>query len=182
MTPNVHGQVFICRHLQAGERKGPGDSGPTILHALKIYGAESTYEGKVSSYRKANSWEVGLERTRALAFTCASLFLGLRGFEEAVRVHAGILPFKAQLLQFRVFHLQSVRVSVTRLLRASSGRLNLMMKNAGVIAPLGVQRRRARVPYGRVLPGTLPPLQPPWAILALRQHARVALMSRRRLQ
>ncbi|KAH8673276.1 short-chain dehydrogenase [Xylariales sp. PMI_506] len=114
--------------------KGPGDGRPTAQQIIRDEGAEGRDEGKVM-FLTGSSSGIGIETARALAATGATIFLGVRDLEKAARVHADILSPKVQLVKLDVTQQASIRAAAADLLRRSNGRLNILINNAGVLAP-----------------------------------------------
>jgi NAD(P)-dependent dehydrogenase (short-subunit alcohol dehydrogenase family) len=114
--------------------EGPGDGRPTALQIIQHERAEG-HDVDIVVLLTGSSSGIGIETARALALTGATLFLGVRDIEKAKRVHADILSDKVRLLHLDVSRLQSVRLAAGRLLRQSCGRLNILINNAGVLAP-----------------------------------------------
>jgi NAD(P)-dependent dehydrogenase (short-subunit alcohol dehydrogenase family) len=114
--------------------KGPGDGRPTALKIIEDERAGGNLADKVILLTGSSSG-IGVETARALAATGATLFLGVRDIDKAKRVHADILSPKVRLLQLDVCRLPSVRKAAEKMLRWSGDRLNILINNAGVLAP-----------------------------------------------
>jgi NAD(P)-dependent dehydrogenase (short-subunit alcohol dehydrogenase family) len=113
---------------------GPGDGRPTALQIVMDERLEGIYADKVILLTGSSSG-IGIETARALAATGVRLFLGVRDIKKATAVHANILSERVQLLELDVSRLQSVRNAANKLIQASNGRLNILVNNAGVLAP-----------------------------------------------
>lgn len=114
--------------------KTPGDSRPTAMQIIEDCKASGALSGHTILLTGSSSG-IGIETARALAVTGATLFLGVRDIDKAKRVHADILSPKVHLLELDVARLPSVRHAASELVRRSNGRLNILINNAGVLAP-----------------------------------------------
>ncbi|KAL7915573.1 hypothetical protein GGI35DRAFT_437183, partial [Trichoderma velutinum] len=78
---------------------------------------------------------LGMATARALAATGARLFLGVRDIAKAQEAHADILSPTVELLKINLSDLDSVREAAQELIERSGGQLNVLVNNAGVLAP-----------------------------------------------
>lgn len=115
--------------------KGPGDGRPTAMQVVQDAGACGTNPDRVILLTGSSSG-IGIETARALAATRATLWLGVRDLEKAKAAHADILSSSnVHLLELDVSRLSRVRSAAAEFLRRSNGRLNVLINNAGALAP-----------------------------------------------
>lgn len=127
----------MSRYRDAYKRenlKGPGDSRPTAKEIVEDANMVGNATEKVILLTGSSSG-IGIETARALAATGATLFLGVRDLAKAQRVHADILSAKVLLLELDLSKLPSVCRAASEFMRQSKGRLNILINNAGVLAP-----------------------------------------------
>jgi NAD(P)-dependent dehydrogenase (short-subunit alcohol dehydrogenase family) len=114
--------------------KGPGDERPTALQIIQDEKLEGALHDKVILVT-GTSAGLGTATARAFAATGAHVFLGVRDITKARKVHADILSPKVELLKIDLSDLDSVREAAKELIERSGGQLNILVNNAGVLAP-----------------------------------------------
>lgn len=112
---------------------GPGDGRPTALQIVKDEGMEGKLKGEVIVITGTSSG-IGIETTRALAATGATLFLTARDVTKARTALAGIFePSRMQIVEMDQASLSSVRSAAAAIL-AKTTKIHLLVLNAGIMA------------------------------------------------
>ncbi|RYO48112.1 hypothetical protein AA0113_g10123 [Alternaria arborescens] len=113
--------------------KGPGDARPTAMQIIKDEKAENTLKGEVIVITGTSSG-IGIETTRALAATGATLFLTARNTAKAQSALEGILESsRMTIVEMDQEKLPSVRAAAETILSKTS-KIHLLVNNAGIMA------------------------------------------------
>ena len=119
--------------------QGPGDARPTALQIVKDENCVGALKDKVIFITGANQG-IGLETTRALYATGATIYLGVRDLKKGQEAIDNILSTSTNadggslhLIQMSLDSLESVR-SAARAFLAQSTKLNILINNAGIMA------------------------------------------------
>jgi NAD(P)-dependent dehydrogenase (short-subunit alcohol dehydrogenase family) len=122
------------RYAEAhAKQNGPGDARPTALQIIKDEHAEGSLKGEVIVITGTSSG-IGVETTRALATTGATLFLTARDTSKAESALAGIFePSRMQIIEMDQANLSSVRAAAAAIL-AKTSKVHLLVNNAGIMA------------------------------------------------
>jgi NAD(P)-dependent dehydrogenase (short-subunit alcohol dehydrogenase family) len=111
---------------------GPGDARPTALQIIKGENAEGKLKGQVIVITGTSSG-IGIETTRALAATGATLFLTARDISKAQKALADILePSRMELVKMDQESLSSVRQAASTIL-AKTSKIHALVNNAGIM-------------------------------------------------
>jgi NAD(P)-dependent dehydrogenase (short-subunit alcohol dehydrogenase family) len=112
---------------------GPGDARPTALQIIKDENLENKLIGEVIVITGTSSG-IGIETTRALAATGATLFLTARNTAKAQSALAGIFdPSRMTIVEMDQEKLASVRAAAATILNKTS-KIYLLVNNAGIMA------------------------------------------------
>ncbi|KAK6218386.1 WW domain-containing oxidoreductase [Colletotrichum tabaci] len=124
----------MSRYAEAHAKpNGPGDGRPTALQIIKDEGVEGKLKGEVIVITGTSSG-IGIETTRALATTGATLFLTARNVAKAQAALAGIFePSRMEIIEMDQESLSSVRAAATAIL-AKTSKIHLLVNNAGIMA------------------------------------------------
>lgn len=124
----------MSRYAEAHAKpNGPGDARPTALQIIKDEGVEGKLKGEVIVITGTSSG-LGIETTRALATTGATLFLTARDVAKAQSALAGIFePSRMEIIEMDQANLSSVRAAAAAIL-AKTSRIHLLLNNAGIMA------------------------------------------------
>ncbi|OLN87687.1 Retinol dehydrogenase 12-like protein 2 [Colletotrichum chlorophyti] len=124
----------MSRYTEAHAKpNGPGDARPTALQIIKDEGVEGKLKGKVIVITGTSSG-IGIETTRALATTGATLFLTARDVAKAQSALTGIFePSRMEIFQMDQESLSSVRAAAAAIL-AKTSQIHLLVNNAGIMA------------------------------------------------
>lgn len=124
----------MSRYAEAfAKPNGPGDARPTALQIIKDEGAEGKLKGEVIVITGTSSG-IGIETTRALASTGATLFLTARDVTKAQSALAGIFePSRMEIVEMDQASLSSVRAAAAIIL-AKTSKIHLLVNNAGIMA------------------------------------------------
>ncbi|KAJ4986628.1 WW domain-containing oxidoreductase [Stagonosporopsis vannaccii] len=121
---------YVAAHAKPN---GPGDTRPTALQIIKHEGMEEALKGKVVVITGTSSG-IGIETTRALAATGATLFLTARDIPKAHAALANIFePSRMKIFEMDQASLSSVRAAATDILTETS-KVHLLINNAGIMA------------------------------------------------
>jgi len=118
--------------------KGPGDARPTALQIIKDEGLEGKLTGKVV-FVTGGLAGIGLETTRALHATGATIFVGVRNVKKGQEAVEEILSADPSnkapihIIEITLDHLASVRAAAAEFLKQSD-KLNILILNAGVMS------------------------------------------------
>ncbi|KAI9930420.1 hypothetical protein ASPWEDRAFT_171048 [Aspergillus wentii DTO 134E9] len=113
--------------------QGPGDSRPTALQIVQDNDMQGKLAGKVAVITGVSSG-LGVETTRALAATGASLYLTARDLVKAKDALGDIFdPSLMELVHMDQSSLESVRNAAKTIL-AKTNRVNILINNAGIMA------------------------------------------------
>lgn len=114
--------------------KGAGDARPTALQIVKDNDVEGKLTDKVVIVTGCSAG-IGIETARAMKATGAHVYATARNLTKGQKALEGILePGKVDLLLLDLESLESVRSFAAEFLEKSSGKLNLLITNAGVMA------------------------------------------------
>ncbi|WQF89852.1 Putative short-chain dehydrogenase/reductase SDR, NAD(P)-binding domain superfamily [Colletotrichum destructivum] len=124
----------MSRYAEAHAKpNGPGDGRPTALQIIKDEGVEGKLKGEVIVITGTSSG-IGIETTRALATTGATLFLTARNVAKAQAALAGIFePSRMEIIEMDQESLSSVRTAAAAIL-AKTSKIHLLVNNAGIMA------------------------------------------------
>lgn len=124
----------MSRYAEAhANPNGPGDARPTALQIIKDEGAEGKLKGQAVVITGTSSG-LGIETTRALSATGATLFLTARDIPKAQSALADIFePSRMELIEMDQANLASVRAAADAILSKTSN-IHLLVNNAGVMA------------------------------------------------
>ncbi|KAJ4188310.1 hypothetical protein NW767_011972 [Fusarium falciforme] len=124
----------MSRYAEAHVKpNGPGDARPTALQIIKDEGVEGKLKGKVIVITGTSSG-IGIETTRALATTGATLFLTARNVGKAQSALTGIFePSRMEIIEMDQANLSSVRAAAAAIL-AKTSNIHLLVNNAGIMA------------------------------------------------
>ncbi|KAF3036344.1 hypothetical protein E8E12_007459 [Didymella heteroderae] len=124
----------MSRYAEAHAKpNGPGDGRPTALQIVKDEGMEGKLTGEVIVITGTSSG-IGIETTRALATTGATLFLTARDVTKAQTALAGIFePSRMEIIEMDQASLSSVRTAAALILSKTS-KIHLLVNNAGIMA------------------------------------------------
>ncbi|GFF30952.1 WW domain-containing oxidoreductase [Aspergillus udagawae] len=124
----------MSRYAEAHAKpNGPGDARPTALQIIKDEGVEGKLKDKVIVITGTSSG-IGIETTRALATTGATLFLTARDVAKAQSALAGIFePSRMEIIEMDQAALSSVRAAAAAIL-AKTSKIHLLVNNAGIMA------------------------------------------------
>ncbi|KAH7349150.1 WW domain-containing oxidoreductase [Pyrenochaeta sp. MPI-SDFR-AT-0127] len=112
---------------------GPGDARPTALQIIQDEGVEHKLKGHVIVITGTSSG-IGIETTRALATTGATLFLTARDVPKAQAALAAIIePSRMEIIEMDQSNLDSVRAAAAAIL-AKTSNIHLLVNNAGIMA------------------------------------------------
>jgi NAD(P)-dependent dehydrogenase (short-subunit alcohol dehydrogenase family) len=112
---------------------GPGDARPTALQIIKDEGVEGKLKGKTVVITGVSSG-IGIETSRALAATGATLFLLARNLPKAEAALADFFdPATMHLVEMDNQVLDSVRSAAATIL-ARTNKVNILVNNAGIMA------------------------------------------------
>ncbi|WYZ44437.1 hypothetical protein EsH8_VII_000873 [Colletotrichum jinshuiense] len=112
---------------------GPGDARPTALQIIKDEGVEDKLKGEVIVITGTSSG-IGIETTRALAATGATLFLTARDVAKAKSALAGIFePSRMEIIEMNQASFSSVHAAAAAIL-AKTSKIHLLVNNAGIMA------------------------------------------------
>ncbi|KAH7388657.1 hypothetical protein BKA66DRAFT_415164 [Pyrenochaeta sp. MPI-SDFR-AT-0127] len=125
----------FTRYISVHEkRQGPGDARPTALQIVKDNDLEGKWADKTVLITGCSSG-IGIETARALKATGAHIFVTARNISKGQKALADILePGKVDLFLLDLNSLASVRKFAAEFLKASNGKLNILINNAGVMA------------------------------------------------
>ncbi|KAK2594639.1 hypothetical protein QQS21_007615 [Conoideocrella luteorostrata] len=113
--------------------QGAGDARPTALQIIEDEGVRGKLVGKVIVIAGATSG-IGLETSRALSTTGATLILLARDLEKGNKSLAGILePGRVSLVQLDLDSFKSIRAGAERILSTTNGRVNILINSAGIM-------------------------------------------------
>ncbi|KAJ4322458.1 hypothetical protein N0V84_004814 [Fusarium piperis] len=123
----------MSRYAEAHVKpNGPGDARPTALQIIKDEGVEGKLNGEVIVITGTSSG-IGIETTRALAATRATLFLTARDVAKAQSALAGIFePSRMEIIEMDQANLSSVRAAAAAIL-AKTSKIHLLVNNAGIM-------------------------------------------------
>ena len=114
--------------------QGPGDARPTALQIVEDENVLGKLLGKVIVITGTSSG-IGIETARALSTTGATLFLTARDKSKAHDALSGILdPPRVTFVEMDNASLDSVRAAAMTILNKSSGQVNILINNAGIMA------------------------------------------------
>ncbi|CEJ59050.1 Putative WW domain-containing oxidoreductase [Penicillium brasilianum] len=124
----------MSRYVEAHAKpNGPGDTRPTALQIIKDEDVEGKLKGEVIVITGTSSG-IGIETTRALATTGATLFLTVRDVTKAQSALAGIFePSRMEIIEMDQATLSSVRTAAAAIL-AKTSKIHLLVNNAGIMA------------------------------------------------
>ncbi|KAM0322573.1 hypothetical protein ACHAQA_009420 [Verticillium albo-atrum] len=124
----------MSRYTEAHVRpNGPGDARPTALQVIKDEGVEGKLKGEVIVITGTSSG-IGIETTRALATTGATMFLTARDVTKAQSALAGIFDSsRMEIIEMNQANLSSVRAAAAAIL-AKASKIHLLVNNAGIMA------------------------------------------------
>jgi len=129
--------------------QGPGDARPTAMQIVKDEGLlGDKLAGRVFLVTGCSSG-IGVETARALHATGADVYVTARDEQKASEVLADIRKSNAEskgkleLVLMELDKLDSVRAGAADFLKRSGGKLNVLVCNAGIMAP----------PYGKTVDG-----------------------------
>ncbi|CEN60406.1 hypothetical protein ASPCAL02846 [Aspergillus calidoustus] len=128
-------QPYAHLHTNPG---GPGDARPTALQILADESLTNALPGTNIVLTGASSG-IGLETARALLTTGATLYLPVRNLESAKTALSTLLQSsphnesRIHLVQMDIASLASVRQAAAEILRLSSGKINTLIANAGIM-------------------------------------------------
>lgn len=112
---------------------GPGDARPTALQIIKDENMEGKLKGEVVVITGTSSG-IGIETTRALAATGATLFLTARDVTKAQTALADIFESsRMEIIEMDQANLSSVRTAAANIL-AKTSKIHLLINNAGIMA------------------------------------------------
>lgn len=133
LSQNLLGAI-MSRYAEAhAEPNGPGDGRPTALQIIKDAGVEGKLKGEVIVITGTSSG-IGIETSRALATTGATLFLTARDAAKAQSALAGIFePSRMEIIEMNQASLSSVRAAAASIL-AKTSKVHLLVNNAGIMA------------------------------------------------
>lgn len=125
----------MSRYAEAhANPNGPGDARPTALQIILDEGAEGKLKDQVVVITGTSSG-LGIETTRALSATGATLFLTARDVPKAQSALSGIFePSRMEIIEMDQASLASVRAAASAIL-AKTSKIHLLVNNAGVMAP-----------------------------------------------
>ena len=113
--------------------QGPGDARPTALQIVRDEGMEGKLKGQVIVITGTSSG-IGIETTRALAATGATLYLTARDLDKAKAALDGIFdPSHMELFQMDQGSLSSVRAAAAAMLEKTN-KIHALINNAGIMA------------------------------------------------
>ncbi|KXG54624.1 Short-chain dehydrogenase/reductase SDR [Penicillium griseofulvum] len=123
----------MSRYAEAHAKpNGPGDARPTALQIIKDESAEGKLKGEVIVIT-GTSAGIGIETTRALATTGATLFLTARDVAKAQSALAGIFEHpRMEIVEMDQANLSSVRAAAAAILDKTS-KIHLLVNNAGTM-------------------------------------------------
>ncbi|KAL1792264.1 hypothetical protein ACET3X_010015 [Alternaria dauci] len=128
-TPDFTRYAAAHEHLN-----GEGDARPTALQIVKDNDLEGKLTNKTILITGCSSG-LGIETARALAATGARIFCTARSLEKGRTALAEILsPGKVDLLHLDLESLASVRTFAAEFLKASGGKIHILINNAGIMA------------------------------------------------
>lgn len=125
-------------HEAYAHPNGPGDARPTALQIIKDEGLEGKMTDKIMLVTGASSG-IGIETTRALHATGATIFIGVRNVKKGQEVVDEILASDPSntapihIIEMSLDSFASVRTAAAELLKHSN-KLNVLVLNAGVMA------------------------------------------------
>ncbi|CCF37318.1 WW domain-containing oxidoreductase [Colletotrichum higginsianum] len=124
----------MSRYAEAHAKpNGPGDGRPTALQIIKDEGVEGKLKDEAIVITGTSSG-IGIETTRALATTGATLFLTARNVAKAQAALAGIFePSHMEIIEMDQESLSSVRAAAAAIL-AKTSKIHLLVNNAGIMA------------------------------------------------
>ncbi|KAH7115404.1 WW domain-containing oxidoreductase [Dactylonectria estremocensis] len=124
----------MSRYAEAHAKpNGPGDARPTALQIIHDEGVEGKLKGEVIVITGTSSG-IGIETTRALAATGATLFLTARDVTKAQSALTGIFePSRMEIIEMDQAALSSVRAAAAVIL-AKTSKIHLLVNNAGIMA------------------------------------------------
>ncbi|KAK1470909.1 WW domain-containing oxidoreductase [Colletotrichum tamarilloi] len=112
---------------------GPGDARPTALKIIEDEGVKGKLAGKVIIITGTSSG-IGIETTRALSATGATLFLTARDVAKAQSALIGIFDqSRMEIIKMDQASLSSVRDAAAAIL-AKTTKIHLLVNNAGIMA------------------------------------------------
>ncbi|KAL4964256.1 putative short-chain dehydrogenase/reductase [Aspergillus stella-maris] len=116
---------------------GPGDARPTALQIIADESLTNALPGTNFVLTGASSG-IGLETARALLATGATLYLPVRNLESAKTALSTLLPSShdkahINLIEMDISCLASVKRAATEILSRSSGKINTLIANAGMM-------------------------------------------------
>lgn len=125
----------FTRYISVHEQpQGAGDARPTALQIVKDNDLEGKWADKTVLITGCSSG-IGIETARALKATGAHVFVTARNISKGQKALSDILePGKLDLLLMDLNSLASVRNFAAEFLKASEGKLNILINNAGVMA------------------------------------------------
>ncbi|KAI0440510.1 hypothetical protein F4803DRAFT_526986 [Xylaria telfairii] len=113
---------------------GPGDTRPTAIQIIKDEGLEGKLVGQTILITGCSAG-IGIETSRALYLTGATLYLTARNLEKAKTALSDIVSSdRVHLLELDLASLASVRACAAEYLSKNSS-LNILICNAGVLMP-----------------------------------------------
>ncbi|KEF59700.1 alcohol dehydrogenase [Exophiala aquamarina CBS 119918] len=115
--------------------EGAGDARPTAAQIVRDEDLEGKHRNKVIVITGATSG-IGVETAWALSATGATLFLTARDMARAKANLAGLLesnPTRISLVEMDNTSFDSVRAAAATILEKSSGQINILVNNAGVM-------------------------------------------------
>ena len=116
--------------------EGAGDARPTALQIIHDQALEGKLKGKVIVITGATSG-IGLETTRALSATGATLIITARDLHKAEAVLSAIIePPRISVVQMDNSSFASIRAAATAILGQTNNQVNILINNAGV---MGIQ-------------------------------------------
>lgn len=120
---------YAAAHAQPN---GPGDARPTALDIIEHEGMDGKLTGEVIVITGTSSG-IGIETTRALATTGATLFLTARDVTKAQTALADMLdPSRMEIVEMDQADLSSVRAAAAAIL-AKTSKIHLLVNNAGIM-------------------------------------------------
>src|SRR5690242_5217736 len=120
---------YAAAHAQPN---GPGDARPTALDIIEHEGMDGKLTGEVIVITGISSG-IGIETTRALAMTGATLFLTARDVTKAQTALADMLdPSRMKIVEMDQAKLSSVRAAAAAIL-AKTSKIHLLVNNAGIM-------------------------------------------------
>ncbi|KAK4450860.1 hypothetical protein QBC34DRAFT_459153 [Podospora aff. communis PSN243] len=119
--------------------KGPGDARPTAMQVVKDNDALGTWQGRVALVTGGTSG-IGIPTAQALHATGADVYFTARDLKKAEPILEQIRKEspgkgKIEVVLMDMDSLESVKEAAYTFLSLSGGKLNVLVNNAGVMAP-----------------------------------------------